>query len=249
MVHLRSPQEVDKIRRSSEIASGTLQTVKDLIIPGVTTRDLDREAEKYIRGQGAEPAFKGLYGFPASLCVSIEDEVVHGIPSDVELQEGQIVGLDVGAIVNGYYGDHARTFPVGSITDDRQKLMDNTRECLDLAIAVAHNGATIGDIGHAVQSHAELAGYGVVKELVGHGVGTNLHEDPQVPNYGEPGSGLKLQEGMVLAIEPMINIGTEKIFTEEDGWTIKTADGAPSAHFEHTIAITSNGAEVLSAYE
>ena len=249
MVHLRSPQEVDKIRRSSEIASDTLQMVKELVRPGVTTRELDREAEKYIRGQGAEPAFKGLYGFPATLCVSIEDEIVHGIPSEVKLQEGQIVGFDVGAIVDGYYGDHALTFAVGTITDDRQKLMDNTRECLDLAIMAAHSGGTIGDIGHAVQNHAESAGYSVVRELVGHGVGTRLHEEPQVPNYGEPGGGLKLQEGMVLAIEPMINIGTEKIFTEEDGWTIKTADGAPSAHFEHTIAITSNGAEVLSAYK
>ena len=249
MIHLRSAEEIEKIRNSCRIVSETLSALQELIKPGVTTRQLDTEAEKIIRSKGADPAFKGLYGFPATLCVSVDDEVVHGIPSDTPLEEGQIVGLDVGAVTAGYYGDHARTFAVGRIDEDRQKLIDRTRESLDLAIQAARMGGTVGDIGHAVQRHAEAAGYGIVRDLVGHGVGTRLHEEPQIPNYGEPGTGPVLQEGMCLAIEPMINMGSEKIFTKDDGWTVKTADGAPSAHFEHTITITSNGPEVLTAYD
>ncbi len=249
MIHLRSAEEIEKIRNSCRIVSETLSALQELIKPGVTTRQLDTEAEKIIRSKGADPAFKGLYGFPATLCASVEDEVVHGIPSDTPLEEGQIIGLDVGAITEGYYGDHARTFAVGRIDADRQRLIDRTRESLDLAIQAARTGGTVGDIGHAVQQHAEAAGYGIVRDLVGHGVGTRLHEEPQIPNYGEPGTGPALQEGMCLAIEPMINMGSDKIFTKADGWTVKTADGAPSAHFEHTIAITANGPEILTAYD
>ena len=249
MVHLRSMDEVQKIRQSSRIVAEVLQLLSDMIEPGITPKKLDMEAEKYIRSRNAEPGFKGLYGYPATLCVSVEHEVVHGIPSDQPLQEGQIVGLDVGALKDGYYGDHARTFAVGKIDQAHQDLITRTRECLDLAIQVAVVGGTLGDIGHAVQQHAEEAGYGVVRELVGHGIGTRLHEEPQVPNYGRPGQGALIREGMCLAIEPMINIGSQEVVTQDDGWTITTADGKPSAHFEHTIVITGNGPEVLSAYE
>ncbi|MCH7575504.1 MAG: type I methionyl aminopeptidase [Candidatus Marinimicrobia bacterium] len=248
MVHLRNKEEIAKIRHSCRIVSETLVELESMVKPGVTTRELDTAAEKIIRGKGGVPAFKGLYGFPATLCISVNDEVVHGIPADRILLEGQIVGIDVGAITDGYYGDHARTFEVGAVDEELRQLVVATRESLDLGIAAAVAGAAIGDIGYAVQQRAEQGGYGIVRELVGHGVGRKLHEDPQVPNYGSPGSGLELQEGMCLAIEPMINMGTEKVFTEADGWTVKTMDGAPSAHFEHTIAITSNGPEVLSAY-
>ncbi len=249
VVYLRSSDEIEKIRQSSRIVAQTLQRMADMIEPGVTTRQLDIEAEKFIRSQGAVPSFKGLYGFPASLCVSVDSEVVHGIPRDRPLESGQIVGIDVGALKDGYHGDHARTFAVGVVDDDRIRLMQSTKECLDLGVKAAVAGATIGDIGRAVQTHAEEAGYGVVRELVGHGIGAQLHEEPQVPNYGNPGEGPLLQQGMCLALEPMINMGTADIVTEEDGWTVKTADGLPSAHFEHTIVITAYGPEVLTQYE
>lgn len=249
MIHLRNQEEIEKIRTSCRISSETLQALVDMIKPGVTTLQLDEAAEKLIRSKGAVPAFKGLYGFPATLCVSVNDEVVHGIPNDKPLQEGQIIGIDLGAVTDDYYGDHARTFAVGEIPHDWQQLMTRTKESLDLAIEAAQIGKNIGDIGHAVQTHAESAGYAVVRDLVGHGIGTRLHEEPQVPNYGEPGSGPALREGMCLAIEPMINMGTNEIYTEDDGWTVRTKDGAPSAHFEHTIVITADGPEVLTGYE
>ncbi|MCH7858128.1 MAG: type I methionyl aminopeptidase [Candidatus Marinimicrobia bacterium] len=249
MVHLRNMDEVRKIRQSSRIAAEVLRLLGDMIEPGMTPKKLDSEAEKYIRSRHAEPGFKGLYGYPATLCVSVEHEVVHGIPSDLPLREGQIVGLDVGALKDGYYSDHARTFAVGKIDQAHQDLITRTKECLDLGIKVAVAGGTVGDIGHAVQQHAEEVGYGVVRELVGHGIGTRLHEEPQIPNYGRPGQGAVIREGMCLAIEPMINIGSREVVTQDDGWTVTTADGKPSAHFEHTIVITSNGPEVLTAYE
>lgn len=249
MVHLRSQDEVQKIRQSSRIVAEVLQLLSDMIEPGITSEKLDAEAEKYIRSQKAEPGFKGLYGYPATLCVSVEHEVVHGIPSDQQLVEGQIVGIDVGALKDGYYGDHARTFAVGEIDQAHQDLITRTKECLDLGIQAAVAGGTLGDIGHAVQRHAEEAGFGVVRELVGHGIGTRLHEEPQVPNYGQPGQGGIIREGMCLAIEPMINFGSQEVVTQDDGWTVTTADGKPSAHFEHTIVITENGPEILTTYE
>ncbi|UCH10996.1 MAG: type I methionyl aminopeptidase [Fidelibacterota bacterium] len=249
MIHIRSSNEVEKIRLSCRIVTETLDIVGGMIAPGVTPRALDSAAEAYIRRQGGEPGFKGLYGYPATLCVSVEDAVVHGIPDDTPLKEGQIVSIDVGAIKDSYYGDHARTFAVGAVDKDRQRLMDRTRECLDLGVRAAAVGNHVGDIGHAVQQHAEGAGFGVVRELVGHGIGTRLHEEPQVPNFGRPGFGVELREGMCLAIEPMINMGTKEIFTRDDGWTVCTSDGKPSAHFEHTIVVTANGPEILTKYE
>lgn len=249
MIHTRSPQEVEKIRRSCRVVAETLQLVADKIRPGVTPMELDTAAEAYIRSQKADPGFKGLYGYPATLCISIEDEVVHGIPDDTPLEEGQIVAIDVGARKEGYYGDHARTFAVGQVDEPRRQLLTRTRECLDLGVQAARAGGNVGDIGYAVQQHAESAGYGVVRELVGHGVGTRLHEEPQIPNFGRPGFGALLREGMCLAIEPMINMGVKDVYTRDDGWTVCTVDGKPSAHFEHTIVITANGPEVLTGYE
>ncbi|MFC1547524.1 type I methionyl aminopeptidase [Candidatus Neomarinimicrobiota bacterium] len=248
MIHIRSKQEVEKIRHSSEIVADTLELVAEMITPGVTPRELDETAEQYIRKCQAEPGFKGLYGYPATLCVSVEDEVVHGIPGSLPLQEGQIVSIDVGALKNGYYGDHARTFAIGEVDQERQRLMQRTRECLDLGVQAATIGGHVGDIGQAVQEHAESDGYGVVRELVGHGIGSRLHEEPQVPNFGRNGFGSLVREGMCLAIEPMINMGSKDVFTRDDGWTVCTTDGKPSAHFEHTIVITANGPEVLTKY-
>ena len=249
MIHTRSPQEVEKIRRSCRVVAETLQLVADKIRPGVTPMELDTAAEAYIRSQKADPGFKGLYGYPATLCISIEDEVVHGIPDDTPLEEGQIVAIDVGARKEGYYGDHARTFAVGQVDEPRRQLLTRTRECLDRGVEAARAGGNAGDIGYAVQQHAESVGYGVVRELVGHGVGTRLHEEPQIPNFGRPGFGALLREGMCLAIEPMINMGVKDVYTRDDGWTVCTVDGKPSAHFEHTIVITANGPEVLTGYE
>jgi methionyl aminopeptidase len=220
--------------------------LEEYIKPGIETIELDRLAEEFIRNQGAIPAFKGLYGFPATLCISVEDEVVHGIPGKRVLKEGEIVGLDVGSIVDGYYGDHARSFAVGEIDESHEKLLLVTKESLMKGIEQARPGNRIGDIGYAIQKHAESHGYGVVTELVGHGIGTKLHEDPQIPNYGRKGSGPKIKEGMCFAIEPMINMGTPEVFTKSDQWTICTADGKPSAHFEHSITITKNSAEILT---
>jgi methionyl aminopeptidase len=248
VVHLRSRSEIDHIRESSRIVADLLERLSEMIKPGVTPRELDTEAEKFIHSRGAVPSFKGLYGFPASLCISVNAEVVHGIPGDKPFVEGEIVGIDVGALKNGYHGDHARTFTMGEVSQDVQKLVDTTRECLDRAVAAAVPDATLGDIGNAVQSHAESRGYGVVKELVGHGIGTKLHEEPQIPNYGHAGKGLTIKEGMCFALEPMINMGTDEIITSPDGWTVVTVDGKPSAHFEHTIAITAKGPEVLTDY-
>tara|TARA_B110000116_G_scaffold91381_1_gene79612 strand:- start:128 stop:871 length:744 start_codon:yes stop_codon:yes gene_type:complete len=246
MIHIRSNKEVDIMRRAGKVVKDTLCMLEAYIKPGIETIELDRLAEAYIRSQGAIPGFKGLYGFPATLCISVEDEVVHGKPGKRILKEGEIVGIDVGSIVDGYYGDHARSFAVGEIDEAHKKLMSVTKESLIKGIEQAKPGNRIGDIGHAIQLHAESNGYGVVTELVGHGIGTKLHEDPQIPNYGQKGSGPKIKEGMCFAIEPMINMGTAEVFTKSDQWTICTVDGKPSAHFEHTITITKNGAEILT---
>ena len=246
MIHIRSTGEVQKISRACQIVKETLEIIQEMIVPGISTLELDIEAEKFIRSQGAQPGFKGLYGFPATLCVSVEDEVVHGIPNNRKLQDGEIVSVDVGSLIEGYYGDHAKSFAVGKVDPEKEKLMSVTRECLLDGIDQATPGNRIGDIGHAVQKRAEANGYGVVTELVGHGIGTKLHEDPQIPNYGKPGTGPKIEVGMCFAIEPMINMGTPEVYTKKDDWTVCTKDGMPSAHFEHTITITEDGAKILT---
>ena len=246
MIHIRSANEIEKISKACHIVKDTLEMIETLIAPGITPLELDIEAEKFIRSCGAEPGFKGLYGFPATLCVSIEDEVVHGIPNAQPLIDGQIVSVDVGSYINGFYGDHARTFPVGKVDSDKVSLMDITYECLLAGIKQAYPGNRIGDISNAVQLKAESHGYGVVKELVGHGIGAKLHEEPQIPNFGSPNTGPIINVGMCLAIEPMINMGLPDVKTKKDGWTVCTADGLPSAHFEHTITITENGAKILT---
>lgn len=246
MVYTRSPREVDKISRSCQIVADTLIMLEPFVVPGARVFDLDKMAEDFILSQGARPAFKGYMGFPATLCVSIEDAVVHGIPGKEILTEGQIVGIDCGAELGGYYGDHAKSFAVGSINPDKQKLLTVTRESLMKGIEQAKPGNYVGDIGSAVQVHAERHGFSVVRELVGHGIGTELHEEPQIPNYGRAKQGYKLRAGMCIAIEPMINAGVKEVYTAQDGWTILTKDGKVSAHFEHTIAITENGPKILS---
>ena len=246
MVYKRSENEIKMISKSCQIVADTIDMLSEFVVPGVLISDLDKKAENFITSRGARPAFKGYMGFPSTLCISIEDAVVHGIPGDIELKEGQIVGIDCGAELNGYYGDHAKTFSVGEISDEKKKLMDITEESLYKGIEKAVPGNFVGDIGHAVQTHAESNGFSVVRELVGHGIGENLHEEPQVPNYGIPNQGYKLHTGMCIAIEPMINLGGREIYTAKDGWTILTADGKASAHFEHTIAILDDGPEILS---
>ena len=246
MVYTRSNREIDLISKSCQIVADTLEMLSEFIAPGMSVLDLDKKAENYIISCGARPAFKGYMGFPSTLCISIDDAVVHGIPNREVLKEGQIVGIDCGAEVNGYYGDHARTFPVGQISDEKLNLMKITQTSLYKAIEKAVPGNYVGDIGHAVQSYVEPYGYSVVRELVGHGIGEKLHEEPQIPNYGNPNAGYKLHAGMCIAIEPMINLGSKEIYTSKDGWTILTSDGRPSAHFEHTIAIMEDGPHILS---
>ena len=246
MVYKRSENEIKMISKSCQIVADTIDMLSEFVVPGALISDLDKKAENFITSQGARPAFKGYMGFPSTLCISIEDAVVHGIPGDIELKEGQIVGIDCGAELNGYYGDHAKTFSVGKISSEKKKLMEITEESLYKGIEKAVPGNFVGDIGHAVQTHAESNGFSVVRELVGHGIGENLHEEPQVPNYGTPSQGYKLHAGMCIAIEPMINLGGREIYTAKDGWTILTADGKASAHFEHTIAILDDGPKILS---
>ena len=246
MVYTRSEREINMISKSCQIVADTIEMLSEYVIAGASLIDLDNKAEEYIVSCGARPAFKGYMGFPSTLCVSIDDAVVHGLPHDGYLKEGQIVGIDCGAELNGYYGDHARTFAVGNITDEKNKLMQITKESLYKGIEQAKPGNYVGDIGHAVQSHAESYGYSVVRELVGHGIGEKLHEEPQVPNYGNPNQGYKLHAGMCIAIEPMINLGSKEVYTAKDGWTIFTMDGQASAHFEHTIAIKEDGPYILS---
>jgi len=246
MVRIRTKREIDLIAESCQIVADTMEILSDYMKPGVSLNKLDKLAEDYICSRGARPAFKGYMGFPSTLCISIDDEVVHGIPSNRLLENGQIVGVDCGAEKNGYFGDHARTFSIGIINPEKQRLVDITRESLMLGIKEAKAGNYISDIGHAIQTHVEQNGFSVVRELVGHGIGEKLHEEPQVPNYGKPKQGYKLHTGMCIAIEPMINIGSKDIYTSKDGWTIHTMDGQVSAHFEHTIAIKEDGPHILS---
>ena len=246
MVRIRTKREINLIATSCQIVADTLNMLTEYVKPGISILELDSKAEAFIRSKQARPAFKGYMGFPATLCVSVDDEVVHGIPNDRILEEGQIVGIDCGAEKDGYFGDHAKTFSVGKISEDKQKLMEVTQKSLIMGIEAAIPGNHVSDIGYAIQSYVEGFGYSVVRELVGHGIGSELHEEPQIPNYGQPKQGYVLREGMCVAIEPMINLGNKEIKTDSDGWTIRTVDGKASAHFEHTITITSDGPRILS---
>lgn len=247
-VHIKTDEEVEILRESSLLVGKTLAVVAERIRPGVTTLQLDAMAEEFILDHGATPGFKGYGGFPNSLCTSVNESVVHGIPNNRPLEDGDIVSVDCGVLKNGFYGDSAYTFAVGEISVEVQKLLDVTKECLRLAIEQAVVGKRIGDIGFACQSHADQYGFGVVRELVGHGLGRELHEAPEVPNYGRRGNGPRLMDGMVLAIEPMINLGRKEIFHEDDGWTIVTADRKVSAHFEHDVVVRKDQADVLSSF-
>jgi len=246
MIILKSPQEIEKISHACRVVAMTLIYLKDKVDPGVTTQELDRLAEEFMVKQGARPAFKGYRDFPCTICTSINEEVVHGIPSKKHLEEGDIIGIDVGAVVEGYFGDAAITFPVGKIAPNVQRLLEVTEQALYEGISQAYPGNRLSDISHAIQERAEAAGFGVVRDFVGHGIGKNLHEDPQVPNFGLPGQGPRLKEGMVLAIEPMINMGGAPVKVLEDNWTVVTQDGSLSAHFEHTISVTPQGPVVLT---
>ena len=249
MITLKSPREIEAMARAGRIVAGTLTRMREIIRPGLSTEDLDAAAEGFIRSHhGATPSFKGLYGFPKTLCTSIDVEIVHGIPSARRvLSEGSIVSVDVGVQLEGLHADSATTLAVGAISPEAERLLAVTQQCLAAGIAQARVGNHVGDIGHAVQEVAEAAGYGVVRELVGHGIGTRFHEEPQVPNYGSPKRGARLLEGMTLAIEPMITLGSPATKTLGDKWTVVTADGSLSAHFEHTVAITANGPRILTA--
>jgi methionyl aminopeptidase len=248
MIRLKTADEIETIARAGEIVSGTLTRVGELARPGVSTAELDRQAEEYIRAhEGATPAFKGLYNFPGTLCTSVNHEVVHGIPSDLrELASGDLLGVDVGVQLDGLYADAAVTLPIGETSPEAGRLLATTNRALLAGIDAAVVGATIGDVGAAIQQVVDEVGYGIVRELVGHGVGHAPHEDPQVPNYGWPGTGPRLAAGLVIAIEPMVNLGSPGIRTLEDGWTVVTADGSPSAHFEHTVAVTVEGPRILT---
>ena len=249
MVKLKSREEIELIRESALIVSKTLGLIAEEIKPGVTPLYLDKIAEEFIRDQGAEPGFLGMYDFPNTLCMSLNEAVVHGIPTDKPLEEGDIISVDCGSYKNGFYGDHAYTFEVGEVDPETKKLLQVTKESLYVGIEQIRKGKRIGDIGHAIQKYCEERGYGVVRELVGHGLGRKLHEAPEVPNYGKSGKGKAIKDGMVLAVEPMINMGTHMINQLEDGWTIVTADNKPSAHFEHDIAVIDGKPEILSTFK
>ncbi len=252
-IPLKSPGDIVLMRESGRIVAEVLALVGGAVRAGVTTAELDSLAEEYIRAQGGEPAFKG-YGhdrnnlFPATLCVSLDDEVVHGFPSGRPLEEGQVVSIDVGVLKGGFYGDGAMTFAVGRVGEEPKRLLRVTEEALYRGIAEARAGNRLHDISAAVQQHVEAAGFSVVRDLVGHGIGRSLHEEPAVPNFGQQGTGVVLQEGMVLAIEPMVNAGTYRVKVDADGWTVRTEDGKPSAHFEHTVVIRNGEAEILTRY-
>ena len=246
MIHIKTEEEIELLRESSLLVGKTLAEVAKLIRPGLATIVLDNIAEEFIRDHDAEPGFKGYNGFPYTLCISVNEQVVHGFPGHHPLLEGDIVSIDCGVFKNGFYGDSAYTFAVGEIDDDVRLLMERTKESLNKAIEVAVEGKRIGDIGHAVQSYVEQYGYSVVRDLVGHGLGRQLHEKPEVPNYGKRGTGIKLQEGMVLAIEPMINLGKKELHILDDNWTAVTSDKKLSAQWEHTILVTRTGVEILT---
>ena len=246
---LKSKEEIELLRESALVVSKTLGMLASEIVPGITSLELDRLAEIYIRDHGAEPGFLGLYDFPNTLCVSPNAQVVHGIPNNIPFEEGDIISIDCGAYKNGFYGDHAYTFQVGNIKSDIKKLLEITKASLYEGIKSFKEGNRIGDLGYAIQNYCEKEGYGVVRELVGHGLGKEMHEGPEIPNYGKRGRGKKFVNGMVLAIEPMINQGTHKIKQLKDGWSIMTEDGRPSAHFEHNVALVDGKPELLSTFQ
>ena len=249
MVKIKSLEEIELMRESALIVSKTLGMLAKEIKPGVTTLHLDGLAEAFIRDHGAEPGFLGLYDFPNTLCVSPNEEVVHGIPNNKPLQEGDILSVDCGVLKNGFYGDHAYTFELGTVADETKKLLEVTKKSLYIGIEAFCHGNRVGDLGHAIQSYTESFGYGVVRELVGHGLGREMHESPEIPNYGKRGRGKKFSNGMVIAIEPMTNMGTKNIRHFSDGWTIKTADNQPSAHFEHNVALIDGKPQLLSTFD
>ena len=246
MIHLKNNSEIEKLYRAGQIVKETLFLLEEHVKPGISTLELDKIAEDFILSKNAIPGFKGLYGYPATICISIDDEVVHGIPGQRVLKKGEIVGIDVGSIYDDFYGDHAKTFIVDATTKDKKKLLDVTLECLEIGINQVKPGNRIGDIGYEIQKHAESYGYGVVRDLVGHGIGMKLHEEPQVPNFGKPNTGPLIENGLCLAIEPMINLGSHEVFTKDDQWTMCTTDGKPSAHFEHSIAVVDDKVKVLT---
>lgn len=246
MIILKSPKEIEIMRRAGRIVANALDLAGRELKPGMTTKQLDTMIEACIRDQGAIPAFKNYHGFPASACISVNDEVVHGIPGNRVLKEGDIVSVDVGSILEDYFGDSARTFALGEITEEKTKLLEYTQKALQAGIDKVRKGHKLGEVSAAIQKVAEDQGYGVVRQLVGHGIGRAMHEEPQVPNFGSPNEGPVLRTGMVIAIEPMINLGTKDVKTMPDGWTVVTADGQASAHFEHTVAVTDNGPDILT---
>jgi methionyl aminopeptidase len=246
VITIKSAREIETMRRSGKVTAKVLGDLMRAAKPGMTTKQLDELAEKGIRSMGGVPTFMGYHGYPSSICSSVNDEVVHGIPGDYTLKDGDLLSIDIGTTFEGYVSDSAVTIPIGDVSENAKRLMRVTQECLMLGIAQMYKGKRLGDIGHAVQQHAEANGYGVVRELVGHGVGTKMHEEPQVPNYGRAGVGLELRSGLVLAIEPMITEGHYAVETLKDGWTVVTADGKLAAHFEHTIAITDDGPKILT---
>lgn len=248
MIIFKTKEEIELIRQSALLVSKTLGILAKEIKPGVTPLYLDELAETFIRDNKAIPGFKGLYGCPTTLLTSVNEQVVHGLPTSRPLQDGDIISVDCGVLMNGFYGDHAYTFPVGNISEEKQKLLRVTYECLLKGIEMTVAGNRIGDIGYAIQQHAETNGYGVVRELVGHGLGKSMHEEPEVPNYGKKGQGKLIKNGLVIAIEPMINMGTYRVLKTADDWTIVTADGKPSAHFEHNVAVVNGKPEVLSSF-
>jgi methionyl aminopeptidase len=249
MIHYKTPAEIELMRDSARLVSKTLAEAAKVLKPGVTTLQLDKVIDEYIRDNGAVPSFLNYRGYPFASCISVNDVVVHGFPNDRPLQEGDIISVDIGVIKKGYHGDHAYTFAIGDPGSEIMQLIRVTKEALYKGIEKAVAGGRVGDIAYAIQEHTEKKyGYGVVRELVGHGLGRHLHEDPQVPNFGRRGTGAKLKEGLVLAIEPMINLGKKEVYTERDGWTVRTADHQPSVHFEHDVAIRKNKADILSDY-
>lgn len=246
MVILRTPAEIEQMRRAGSLVGQVLEKLREHVAPGVSTRELDAIAENMIRSRGGVPSFKGYRGYPASICASVNNEIIHGIPGDRMLVDGDIISIDCGAMLGGYHGDAAMTFPVGPVSAEAEKLMTVTREALNAGIAMARLKMRLGDIGNAIQRHVEANGFSVVRDFVGHGIGRHMHEDPQIPNFGPAGMGMRLRTGMVLAIEPMVNAGVHEVVVMDDGWTACTRDGSLSAHFEHTVAITDDGPEVLT---
>ncbi|NOZ55598.1 MAG: type I methionyl aminopeptidase [Calditrichaeota bacterium] len=246
MIVLKTPEQIERIRKSCRILVDTFRRAEELLKPGVKTSEIDAAVEEYVRSRGAVPAFKGYRGYPASVCISVDEVVLHGIPGDLVLEEGQIVTLDMGVILDGYYSDAAKTYAIGEVSEEKQRLMDAAKAALMKAIEVAREGNRIGDIAHAIQRTAEGRGFSVVRQFCGHGIGRNLHEEPEVPNFGRPHTGARLRRGMTLAIETMVNAGTPEVEIASDGWTVYTKDRRPAAHFEHTIAVTDGEADILT---